>query len=140
MTVESFLFHANRLHELYDLSRQQVFREFHLLLAGAATKWYSQSMEDKAEDYNFDYYSLTQEMLRAFSTTGSDHMKVKQLMECKQWPHEIFSDYVSDVHNLHFNLKHKIDEEEFVELLKDNMNSQMGGLLLTSPLTSEFKK
>jgi len=40
MTVESFLFRADRLQELYDLSRQQVFHEFHLLLTGAATKWY----------------------------------------------------------------------------------------------------
>jgi len=49
---------------------------------------------------------------------------------------------MSDMHNLHFKLKHKIDEDEFVELLKDNVNSQMGGLLLTSPLTSlaEFKR
>jgi len=62
MTVESFLFRVDRLQELYDLSRQQVFREFHLLLAGAATKWYWQLMEDKAEDNDFDYYSLTQEM------------------------------------------------------------------------------
>jgi len=37
MTVESFLFRVDGLQELYDLSRQQVFREFHLLLAGAAT-------------------------------------------------------------------------------------------------------
>jgi len=46
------------------------------------------------------------------------------------------------MHNLHFKLKHKIDEDEFFELLKDNMKSQMGGLLLTSPLTSlaEFKR
>jgi len=142
MIVESFLFRVDRLQELYDLSRQQVFREFHLLLAGAATKWYWQLMEDKAGDNNFDYYSLTQEMERAFSTTGSDLMKVKELMERKQGQHETFSDYVSDMHNLHFKLKHKIDEDEFVELLKDNMNSQMGGLLLTSPLTSlaEFKR
>jgi len=40
MTIESFLFRVDRLQELYDLSRQQVLREFHLLLAGAATKWY----------------------------------------------------------------------------------------------------
>jgi len=73
-TVESFLFRVDRLQELHDLSRQQVFREFHLLLAGAATKWYWQLMEDKAEDYDFDYYSLTQEMRRAFSTTESDLM------------------------------------------------------------------
>jgi len=99
-------------------------------------------MGDKAEDYYFDYYSLTQEMERAFSTTGSDLTKVKELMERKQGQHETFSDYVSDMHNLHFKLKHKIDEDEFVELLKDNMNSHMGDLLLTSPLTSlaEFKK
>jgi len=65
-------------------------------------------------------------------------MKVKELMERKQGPHETFSDYVSDMHNLHFKLKHKIAEDEFVELLKDNMNSQMGGLLSspTSPITS----
>jgi len=80
--------------------------------------------------------SLTQEMRRAFSTTGSDLMKVKELMERKQGQHETFSDYVSDMHNLHFKLKHKIAEDEFVELLKDNMNCQMGGLLLTSPITS----
>jgi len=69
-------------------------------------------------------------------------MKVKELMERKQGQHETFSDHVSDMHNLNFKLKHKIDEDEFVELLKDNMNSRMGGLLLTSPLTSlaEFKK
>jgi len=30
------------------------------------------------------------------------------------------------MYNLHFKLKHKIAEDEFVELLKDNMNSQMG--------------
>jgi len=38
MTVESFLFRVDRLQEFYDLTRQQVFREFHLLLEGAATK------------------------------------------------------------------------------------------------------
>jgi len=108
---------------LYDLSRQQVFREFHLLLAGAATKWYWQLMKDKAEDYDFDYYLLTQEMERAFHITGNDLIKVKQLMERKQGPHETFSNYVSDMHNLHFKLKYKIAEDEFVELLKDNMNS-----------------
>jgi len=142
MTVESFLFRVDRLQELFDLSRQQVFREFHLLLAGAATKLYSQLMEDKAEDYDFDYYSLTQEMERAFSTTRSDLMKVKELVERKLGQHDTFNDYVSDMHNLHFKLKHKIEEDEFVELLKDNMKSRMGGLLLTSPLTSlaEFKK
>jgi len=79
-------------------------------------------MEDKAEDYDFDYYSLTQEM-----TTGSDLMKVKELREPKQGSH----DYVSDMHNL-LNFA----EDEFVELLEDKMNSQMGGLLLTSPITS----
>jgi len=81
-------------------------------------------------------------MERAFSTTESDLMKVKELMERNQGQHETFRDYVSDMHNLHFKLMHKIDEDELVELLKDNMNSQMGGLLLTSPLTSlaEFKK
>jgi len=49
-------------------------------------------MEDKAEDYDFDYYSLTQEMRRLFSTTGSGLMKVKELMERKQGPRETFSD------------------------------------------------
>jgi len=99
-------------------------------------------MEDQAEDYDFDYYSLTQEMKRAFSTTGSDIMKVKELMERKQGQPKTFSEYVSNMHNLYFKLKRKIAEDISVELLKDNMKSQMGGLLLTSPLTSlaEFKR
>jgi len=42
-------------------------------------------------------------------------------MERRQGQHETFRDYVSDMHNLHFKLKHKIDEDEFVELLKDNI-------------------
>jgi len=78
-----------------------------MLLAGAATKWYWQLMEDKAEDYDFDYYSLTQEMERAFSTTESGLMKVEELMERKQGQHETFSDYVSYMNNVHFKLKHK---------------------------------
>jgi len=40
-------------------------------------------------------------------------MKVKELMECKQGPHETLSGYVSDMHNLHFKLKHEIAEDEF---------------------------
>jgi len=52
-------------------------------------------------------------------------------MERQQGPHETFSDYVSDMHNFHFKLMLKVSEVEFVELLKDNMNSQMDGLLLT---------
>jgi len=66
-------------------------------------------MEDKAQDYDFDYYLLAQEMERAIPTTGNVLIKVKELMERKQGPHEIFSNYVSDMHNLHFKLKHKID-------------------------------
>jgi len=96
MTVESFLFRVDRLQELYDLSRQQVFCEFHLLLAGAATKWYWQLMEDKAEDYDFDYHSLTQEMRRAFSTTGSDLMKVKEFMERKQGRDVVHLNHLKD--------------------------------------------
>jgi len=45
-------------------------------------------------------------------------MNVKELMERKQGQHETFSDYVSDMHNLHFKLKHKIDENKFFELRK----------------------
>jgi len=89
-------------------------------------------MDENAQVYDFDYYSLTQEMRRAFYTTGNDLVKAKELMERKQGPHETFIDYVSDMHNLHFKLKHKIPEDEFVELSKDKMNSSMGGLLLTS--------
>jgi len=53
MIVKSFLFPVDHLQELYGPSHQEVFREFHILLADAATKWYWQLMEDKAEDYNF---------------------------------------------------------------------------------------
>jgi len=56
-------------------------------------------------------------------------MKVKELMERKQGQHETFSDYVSHMHNLHFKLKHKIDEDEFVELLKDNNELPDGRLV-----------
>jgi len=83
-------------------------------------------MDDNGDDYDFDYYSLTQGMGRTFFTTGSDLMKVKELMERNQGQHETFSDYVSDMHNLHFKLKHKNAEHEFFEILKDNMNSKRG--------------
>jgi len=106
MTVESFLFRVDGLQELYDLKLFKLI-DFHLLLTGATPKWYWQLMEDKAEDYDFDYYSLTQEMERAFSTTESGLMKVEELMERKQGQHETFSDYVSYMNNVHFKLKHK---------------------------------
>jgi len=62
---------------------------------------------------------LTQEMRRAFSTTGSDLIKVKELMERQQGPHETFSDYVSDMHNLNFKPKHKVAEDESVGMFNE---------------------
>jgi len=41
--------------------------------------------------------------------------------------------YRKNYNNLHFKLKHKIAEDEFVELLKDNMNSQKGGITTNIP-------
>jgi len=85
-------------------------------------------MDDKAEDYDFDYYSLTQEMRRAFSTTGSDLMKVKELMERKQGTHETFSDYVFDMDNLHFKLKHKTTEDKFGWIAVNVPNKLVSGV------------
>lgn len=61
-------------------------------------------------------------------------MKVNELMERKQ---EFFRDCLWHA-NLLLKLKHNIAEDEFVELLEDNMNYQMGGWLLTS--LAEHKK
>jgi len=38
-------------------------------------------MKDKAEEFDFNYFTLTQKITQPFSTTGSDLMKVKELME-----------------------------------------------------------
>jgi len=61
-------------------------------------------------------------------------MKVKELMERKQGPHESFSDYVSDMHNLHFKLKHKIAEDGFVEQRKDTRGRYEDGQGCRGPL------
>jgi len=39
MAVESILFRVDQFQEMYGLNGQQVFREFHILLTGAATEW-----------------------------------------------------------------------------------------------------
>jgi len=96
MSAKSFLFHVDNCKSC--MPKTGNIRELHSLLEGASTKWYWQLMEDRAEDYDFDYYTLTYVMKRAISTTESDLMKVKEIMD---------SDYVFDMHNLHFKLKHK---------------------------------
>jgi len=39
MAVEGILFRVDQFQEMYGLNGQQVFREFHILLTGAATEW-----------------------------------------------------------------------------------------------------
>jgi len=40
-------------------------------------------------------------------------------MERQQGPHETFSDYVSDMHNLNFKPKHKVAEDESVGMFNE---------------------
>jgi len=84
-------------------------------------------MEDKAEDYDFDYYSLTKEMERAFSTIEVNVSKGSTK------PSAIMSPICTTCISSSSTKSMK---------MKDNMNSRIGGLLLTSPLTSlaDFKK
>jgi len=42
-----------------QMHRLRTPRRIYTLLAGADTKWFWQLMEDKAQDYDFDFYSLT---------------------------------------------------------------------------------
>jgi len=55
-------------------------------------------------------------------------MKVKELMERKQGTHETFSDYVFDMDNLHFKLKHKTTEDKFGWIAVNVPNKLVSGV------------
>ncbi|XP_052858196.1 uncharacterized protein LOC128265978 [Drosophila gunungcola] len=75
-------------------------------------------------------------MTRAFSTSENDYVTIKELMERRQGYNESLEDYISAMHNLQFKLRNKIPESNLVEILKENLNSQMGAFLLASSIST----
>jgi len=59
MSVKGFLFRVELKSTLYGYNYEHVFREFHALLTVPALKWYWQILENKANVYDFGYFSLT---------------------------------------------------------------------------------
>lgn len=53
-------------------------------------------------------------------------MTIKELIEWRQGYNKSFDDFMEAMRSLQFKLKSKILEDNFVGILKENLNSQMG--------------
>lgn len=122
-----------RLQEVYGISRQQVFRKFHSLLVGAASKWYW-LIENQAKD--FDFIRSLEKCSELFTRLEVTWWRPKCWWTGKKGITNLSATMSRTCTFCNCKLKQNIAYDEFTELLKDNTNSQMGGLLLTSPIRS----
>uniref|UniRef100_A0A1A9ZNY5 Retrotrans_gag domain-containing protein n=1 Tax=Glossina pallidipes TaxID=7398 RepID=A0A1A9ZNY5_GLOPL len=136
LTVESFIFRIERLRQQQQISHEDLFVEFHCLVAGQANKWYWQLIEDREGDSTFDYFSLKAELLNQFKAADSDYEMIREVMERKQQQSESFEDYYAEIHDLTFRLRRKIPETELIKITKSNVKPSLATLIVATKMES----
>uniref|UniRef100_A0A1B0A8L3 Retrotrans_gag domain-containing protein n=1 Tax=Glossina pallidipes TaxID=7398 RepID=A0A1B0A8L3_GLOPL len=136
LTVESLIFRIERLRQQQHLSHEDLFAEFHCLMAGQANKWYWQLMKDREGDSTFDYFSLKAELLNQFKAADSDYELIREVMERKQQSSESFEDYYAEIHDLTFRLRRKIPEPELIKIMKSNVKPSLATLIFATKVGS----
>uniref|UniRef100_A0A1B0GD97 Retrotransposon gag domain-containing protein n=1 Tax=Glossina morsitans morsitans TaxID=37546 RepID=A0A1B0GD97_GLOMM len=136
LTVESFIFRTERFRQQQHLSHEDLFAEFHCLMAGQANKWYWQLMEDREGESTFDYFSLKAELLNQFKAADSDYELIREVVERKQQQSESFEDYYAEIHDLTFRLRRKIPEPELIKIMKSNVKPSLATLIFATKVGS----
>lgn len=134
MTVESFIFRIEKMREQYNITFNQLFSDFHCLVTGSAAKWYWQVLEDNADEVDFDYFRLKRELLSQFKSADTDYDVISQIVEYKQQPGQSFEEFYTEIHNLTFKLHKRVPERELVQIIRNNLRSNMATLIFSATI------
>lgn len=133
MTVEDFIFRVERLQNQYEIPREELERDFHLLLSGPAKEWYWLFMQTH---FGVKWPGLKQALLSQFQTTQSNFEILRDLMERKPNSNETIDDFFHSMSRIRAKLVQAIPEYDMIKILKRNVRETVGRIVYPISVSS----
>lgn len=133
MDVDEFIFRLETLVDRYQYPVDSLERFVFDFVSGTAEKWlwvFIRSNPDAA------WEEIRDSMKSRFKSSDSDRATRRKIEMRQQKVDECFSDFVLDVESLNNSLIRKYSERELLEILRDNMSSELRNVTLLLKIRS----
>lgn len=115
-SVENFLFKATKLAEREGISKQELLRDIHILLEGAASDWFFTYV-----DGLLTWEDFQSGITYRFGNPNKDQGIRSKIQERKQQRGESFIAFVSEIEKLNLMLSQPLSRRRKFEVIWDNM-------------------
>lgn len=133
MDVDEFVFSLEHLQAQYSIPWAEIVRDFHLLLSGAAWKWYWLFLN---ENRNCDWPAVRHALISRFQSHRSNFEIMRDLVEKKQQPNESIDNYFYNMCHMRSKLIPPITDYEMIKILKKNVRENISRIVYAMPVSS----
>lgn len=130
LAVDEFFFRVENLAAADNVHAESLILGLHCLLTGFASDFY---WVQRRKHPNHTWAALKRSMIAHFAKQETDLEIRKLIMERRQNNHEGFGEFSLAVECLAARLNRQMDDEELMEILRQNMSSKLQTCLLMFP-------
>ncbi|XP_067638393.1 uncharacterized protein [Eurosta solidaginis] len=127
--VERFLFRVETLQKRHNISSEDLYANFHLLLEGSAQDWFWLFMEEHSEGKNVGFAELRSALLNQFRKADCDEEIRQAMNERKQEFSETFDEFYASIKGRAFTMKDRMPELSLVNLMRRNLKYKIKNLI-----------
>lgn len=117
------------LRKKHNISSQDIFANFHLLLEGQAQEWYWLYTEEHPDDSLVDFQAFRQAIVEHFRKADCDEEIRQAMNERKQDYGEKFEEYYAAVRGMELTMRTRLPEQSLVNLMRRNLKPRMKNLI-----------
>lgn len=133
LAVEVFIFRLEHMQSRYGLPWDEILRDFHLLLSGAAKNWFWLHIKTNAD---LNWISLRKALLQQYQSARSDMEIMRDLVERKQLPGETIDAYFHAMSDMRARLTQNVPEDQMVRMIKANMKESISKYVWSMPVST----
>lgn len=133
LAVEDFVFRLERLQAQYGVSWKEVLDNFHLLVKGAAEKWYWLFIQT---NYVSEWSTLKSALLKQYRSTRSSFEMMRDMVERKQLPGESIDAFFFAMTQYRSRLTISMPEAEMIIMIKKNIREAIGRIVYPMAVAS----
>lgn len=133
LPIDEFFFRVENLAAADNIAAPSVVLGLHFLLSDRAADFY---WVHRRKFPNASYRDVKRSMIAHFSRQDNDFELRKSIMSRRQNPREEFVDFCLEIECMAARLTRPMEEEELLEILRQNMSSRLQDRLLLQPTNS----
>lgn len=133
LAVEDFVFRLEHLQAQYQISWEEIYSDFHMLVADTARNWYWLQIQNKMVT---NWQSLKHALLNRFKTRRTNFEVMRDIVERKQLPGENIDKFFHELNILRSRLDQPIAEYELIRIVKKNLRENVAKIIYPMQISS----